>query len=315
MFNLFNIKANSGNPIVFRLAVLIVFFVLTILILTSALTVNAQLSNTFEGDIVPCGVGKGPLDCQFCHLQTLAHNIINFLVFFAIVVAVLMFVFAGFLLVTAGANEGQLSKGKSIFWTVFIGLFIILAAWLIIDVLMKTFLNEGDFGPWNKLECAAGTSVSSVPGDGDGDGVVADSPEEEIITEEPSIEGETLSHGAAKSQLQAAGVTVFSSGNCSDPTKKNCTSLNGVRQSTIDEAIALKIACGCTVVVTGGTETGHTDDEDGIFDHANGYKIDVDKNVNDSDALTQYIKSSDSGFILQPYTIDGNPVYISPTVS
>ena len=166
MFNLFNVKINSGHFTVIKLAALIAFAVFTILILTSALTVHAQLSSSFVGPIVECGIGKGPLDCGFCDLQILAQNIINFLIFLAIVVAILMFVYAGFLLVTAGANEGQISRGKSIFWTVFIGLFIILAAWLIIDTVMKTFYkgessNPQKFGPWNELKCAV--IVNSPP--------------------------------------------------------------------------------------------------------------------------------------------------------
>ena len=77
-----------------------------------------------------------------------------------------------------------------------------------------------------------------------------------------------LTDGDARARLAAARISVYSSGSCSDRSKKACTSLAGVNLSTIGAIIAFKGLTNCNVVVTGGTETGH---EDGTFSHWNGY--------------------------------------------
>ena len=84
-----------------------------------------------------------------------------------------------------------------------------------------------------------------------------------------------LTDGDARARLAAARISVYSSGSCSDRSKKDCTSLAGVNLSTIGAIIAFKGLTNCNVVVTGGTETGH---EDGTFSHWNGYKLDVSAN-------------------------------------
>ncbi len=101
-----------------------------------------------DGALVSC---LGPY-CQLCDLMVTLNNVIRFAVAFSVVVATLMFVYAGALYVTSAANEGNIKKAHGIFSKVFIGLVIILVAWLIIDLIMKVFLS-GSFGPWNDIKC------------------------------------------------------------------------------------------------------------------------------------------------------------------
>jgi len=116
----------------------------------------------FEGPIVPCGTEASgntrATACQACDLLTLAQNIIKFIVFLATVLAVLMFIYAGFLYITAAGDTGKIKQAHGIFMAVFIGFIIVLAAWLFIDMLMKAFLSseiEQQFGPWNEILCAS----------------------------------------------------------------------------------------------------------------------------------------------------------------
>lgn len=100
--------------------------------------------------IVPCtGV-----NCTVCDLATLAQNIINTGIFIFIFFSALMFAYAGFLYLTNEAIQMQ-QQAKSIFKNVTIGLIILLAAWLLVDTLMKSVLG-GTFGPWNDICRAAG---------------------------------------------------------------------------------------------------------------------------------------------------------------
>ena len=97
--------------------------------------------------------------------------------------------------------------------------------------------------------------------------------------------GTKLSQSAAASRLTAAGITSSSTGGCTNPANSKCTSYEGVYSGTVDGAITLKGACGCTLIITGGTETGHAG---GTYSHANGYKFDFRKNT----ALDSYVKNT-----------------------
>lgn len=78
--------------------------------------------------IVPC-----TNDCDFNALITLAGNIVHFLLFdLAMPLAAVAFAYAGFLLLTQGGNEANLSKAKTIFWYVLLGLIVAFGAWAIV---------------------------------------------------------------------------------------------------------------------------------------------------------------------------------------
>ena len=95
--------------------------------------------------IVPCN----GVDCKVCDLATLAQNLINTGIFIVIFLSALLFAYAGFLYLTNEAI-GEQQKAKKIFGNVAIGLIILLAAWLVVDTLMKSVLG-GSFGPWNNV--------------------------------------------------------------------------------------------------------------------------------------------------------------------
>jgi hypothetical protein len=89
--------------------------------------------------------------CQsVCDIAQLAQNVLNDGIFIAVVLSAILFAYAGFQYVTAGGNEGKTGNAKKLFTDVIIGLVIILAAWLIVDTIMKTFTGD-KFGPWNSI--------------------------------------------------------------------------------------------------------------------------------------------------------------------
>lgn len=160
---------------------------LPFLIVSVLLLVPVAASAQVLGPLVPCGndVNKnGVLDaseqCQACHAVELAQNIINFLVYIASFLAVLIFSWAGFLYVTAAGDTGKIGRAHAMFTDVALGFVIVLAGWLVIDTVMKYLfqnLNEGEkgselyeetktsFGPWNQINCVKPPPVyESVPG-------------------------------------------------------------------------------------------------------------------------------------------------------
>eukprot|EP01122_Echinamoeba_exundans_P009995 TRINITY_DN3620_c0_g1_i1.p1 TRINITY_DN3620_c0_g1~~TRINITY_DN3620_c0_g1_i1.p1 ORF type:complete len:149 (-),score=29.80 TRINITY_DN3620_c0_g1_i1:120-566(-) len=99
---------------------------------------------------------------------------------------------------------------------------------------------------------------------------------------------QTYTHSQALSKLQAAGISVRSSGGCSNRNNPRCTSLDGIHTQCIDGSagvITLKRSSGCACTITGGTEVGHAP---GTYSHGNGWKLDVSMNS----CLTSYIKGN-----------------------
>jgi hypothetical protein len=105
-----------------------------------------------------------------------------------------------------------------------------------------------------------------------------------VVIEERS--GSPLSQAAAESRLRAAGITAYSAARCTIKSNQKCTSYSGILSGTVNGAITLKGACDCTLVITGGTEVGHS--TSGTKRHDNGFKVDFRKNTK----LNDYIKSS-----------------------
>jgi uncharacterized membrane protein YidH (DUF202 family) len=96
--------------------------------------------------IVPCN----GLDCKCEHLIQLAQNLINGGIFLSIFFAAILFAYAGWLYLSNEAI-GQQQKAKKLFTNVFIGLIVIMVAWLVVDTLMKSLLKDNIV--WNNI-CA-----------------------------------------------------------------------------------------------------------------------------------------------------------------
>jgi peptidase C39-like protein len=93
-----------------------------------------------------------------------------------------------------------------------------------------------------------------------------------------------LSNNDALKMLTNAGITVTSSGNCSNRNSFSCTSLDQVRSKTIQGIIAFQKNSSCKITITGGTEYGHAG---GTYSHSNGYKLDIAPTA----CVTNYIHS------------------------
>ncbi|GIF94921.1 hypothetical protein Cci01nite_00150 [Catellatospora citrea] len=92
-----------------------------------------------------------------------------------------------------------------------------------------------------------------------------------------------LSHRTTVDIFRDAGISIWSSGNCSNRNNASCTSFERIRRSTVDGLLTLRKASKCDLRVTGGTETGHGS---GTYTHWNGWKIDISK----YDCIGRYIK-------------------------
>ena len=110
--------------------------------------------------LVPCD----GIDCNACHFVEMGNTILVWLIGVMFVVFAAILAVAGWGLVTSGGNQTALSDAKSKFTNALIGLFIVLAAWLLVDTIMRGLLATGDgtisgYGPWSEIKCEAPEAV------------------------------------------------------------------------------------------------------------------------------------------------------------
>jgi hypothetical protein len=148
------------------------------------------------GGLVPC---DGP-ECDICSIVALAQKIMQFLIAACFILATIMFVWAGITILTNADNPGKRSEGKSMFANVLIGFIILLAAWLIVDTVMKVLfvnsdINKASVGrPWQDILCSFrsqtplnSTDTTGGSTSGDTSGAVSTAP-----PQQPQDAGRTL---------------------------------------------------------------------------------------------------------------------------
>jgi hypothetical protein len=207
--------------------------------------------------------------CQLCDLITLASNLIQFAVAFAVVAGTVMFAYAGMLYFTAAAKPDNIKKAHGIFVRVVAGLVIILIAWLIIDLIMKT-LTGGKWGPWNEIPCieyptAENFHLATEPptfshtasGTGSGTGVDYNAAGGDAAEIAKRAELANIACVAASGYADNNG-TRCDPPACGQTGTSNCTNVVGLDARVVSGLQALRAACNCTPVITGGTEAGHS---------------------------------------------------------
>ncbi len=155
--------------------------------------------------------------CGLCELLQLAQRIINFIIYLAILGAAIALVYAGVLYVASPANPGNIQRAHRIFWTVLVGLFVTLGAWIIVNTVMVILagqsITEGvaifckqDPAEVEKLKKACGQQLSG--GSSGGTAVASsssasnsgDTTERGFLANDPrSVDGATIA--AAKAEV------------------------------------------------------------------------------------------------------------------
>lgn len=146
--------------------------------LTFALFIFLVFPFVSDAGLVPCG-GAGQDMCQTCHFIELGNNVLQWFIGVMASVCALVVAVAGFKMVTAGGNTGAIESAKGMITNVIVGFVILLAAWLIVDTVIKIFISkDGEipgYGPWNEIQCVdqpaptpTATSTPSGPTTGAG---------------------------------------------------------------------------------------------------------------------------------------------------
>lgn len=115
-----------------------------------ALVPSMALAAGVPDRIVPCS----GVNCTCADLGTVAQNIINTSIFVAIFLSAILFAWAGWKMISSksiGSSSG-VEEGKDVLMNVVIGLVVIIAAWLIVDTIVKTITASGAVqGVWNTI--------------------------------------------------------------------------------------------------------------------------------------------------------------------
>jgi len=119
----------------------------------------------YQYSLFPCNganMPNGGKECTFGDLVETAQAVAERVVAFGLIVAPLIFAFAGYLYLTSQDNPGKRTRANGIFKNVAIGLVIMLIAWAIVNLILTA------------LVCGNITSASwfpfSVSGGGSGQG-------------------------------------------------------------------------------------------------------------------------------------------------
>ena len=169
----------------------------------------------------PLGVGG---------ILTFIQNVMNAGISVGIVIFLFIIVYAGFMFILTPTNPEGHSQAKKMLSNAVIGFIIILAAWLIVDFVMKILYNGGanGFGPWNEILSSNGSQCIE-PQD-----VVA-------IGGLPGVFGAIVNNGIVASPGGGGSLTTGGKGPaCSGATVRAAAVIGGVQMSTNE---ANTIAC------------------------------------------------------------------------
>lgn len=120
----------------------IIFLATSVLILVAiAAPFSAQAVWVPGQPVVPCD-GSATKPCNFNALVVLANNVISIGIYLAVLIAVAMFAYAGWLYLTSAGDTGKMKEAHTIFTNAAVGFLFILAAWLIVTLILSALASK-----------------------------------------------------------------------------------------------------------------------------------------------------------------------------
>lgn len=306
-----NIK-NLNNNFLFksgRLGSKLLFGVVVAVMVLTPLSAQAAGSSA----LVPCG-RQGQPDCQLCDIFKLLQNVINFAVKIVIALGVVLFIYAGFLILFAAQNPSNVDKGFGVMKTTTIGFLLLFGAWTLTNIILQLLAgnNGAVFAGWNEIICTnppqettqpnpGGTGGNGGPiiptpqetfsggGGGSGGGGASGGWDQIIGGSGDRIYGGTGSNivdSEIRNELSRAGINPNALTNCLVNNQVSCGYYGGIKESIVADVISLKKRCpNCEMVARDGTGPGHGTRPNG---HSRGLKMDLSP----SDSLNNYVTSN-----------------------
>lgn len=190
-------------------------------ILTVVLMLLAILPTpAFAQDSAPFVTCSGP-DCNICKLVESVSNIISFTIALAVILATIILAYGGFKLVFSKGDPGAISQAKTFLINTVIGVILILAAWTLVDTLMKVLVRDdiNNFGAWNKIDprqCRgqneSGEAVRKLPSVGSNPNTLSYETESGLTLVALEQEVESVGYGGASFNTSGTAVVPNISG-------------------------------------------------------------------------------------------------------
>ena len=119
---------------------------LFLVIMTVPLLVQAEAKSE---NLVPCGQSKREANgvltianpCDYNDFLELIKRVFDYLVLFAIPLAVAVISFGGFKMLTAGTNAGERTQANKMIWMAVWGLIIVLGSYLIVKMVFSFLVD------------------------------------------------------------------------------------------------------------------------------------------------------------------------------
>ena len=142
------------KPLLLTLTLATIFFAQTTYAQETKLPVSADGTLEAGKGFVSCSGSN----CSACDFVVLGNTAIKWLIIISFLFFAVLAFRAGIKLVTSQGNSSALTDAKSSFTNAFIGLVIILLAFLLVDTIMRQLVKgsgtiEG-YGPWNEVRCS-----------------------------------------------------------------------------------------------------------------------------------------------------------------
>jgi len=236
----------------------------------------------WNSGLIPCGTKANPNMCTVCDFFKLIQNIINFFLYVSAPLTTLAAIYIGFLFMFSGGSPQKVTEAKGKLWMVIIGLFWILGSWLVINTVLNMVASKSAFPwkPWSEINCEVSDSQSSQT-------------TQPAPPHLPTIIPDTLSEQQVRNKLSQGEISINKppcpTGVCYQNVSGGCTSVEGLKSTTVDAVIQLRKDCNSNLLITAGSECGHTA---GTVSHGSGNKVDFQLNT----ALNNCIEGSGSDF-------------------
>jgi len=203
--------------------------------------------------------------------------------------------------VISAGNTGMMELGRNVIKQALWGVVITLGAWLIVNTtlwLMASKLTDGgdnflSIASWNNINCESYIQggvdllpyITPIEGKCSPGYHISDGGT--LCLEDESTTS-TSSESAVRSTLAASGITINRENACTPGQTSGCTDVGNLRENTINGVIDFKNNCGtdCAVMLNGGSEGNGIHSETGVYNHINGYKVDIAPNAQVDNYIT-----------------------------
>jgi len=254
------------------LGLILLIFVLSTIVF-SVFAINTAYAQTNEYELLAPLPGTDDKLKTSVTLSSYVSTIINLIIIIAGVSSVLMIVLGGFKYMSTDSISGK-KEGMDKIKNALIGLILVLASYIILNSINPKLL---DFNL--NIKPAEITTRAVTPG-------IPMTPEQ--IAESNAIRASLLGN-------DNDGVNTYA-GPCTEGQTTGCVNLNGLADTTQNGLASLNETCSCNVIITGGTESGHSSV------HSTGIAVDLRLDG----GLTNYIETNKIG---NPQQTDLGPKY------